>query len=274
MPYEMLREYNGTGLFEIKSDTSLNFESKFKLNFFSNALIEVETTIPFTKTSATIMNKTRENLVELSLNGVVFDKSEAVATISIEKMAINNSTLKFEKANPVNIYLKMRCFSDINIIYSDEKLIEVDIHYGLTNFVFFGCETSKVNKQSIRNKFKIEVENYNFLFEKVENYKTLEVKLKEKKGIYVTSEAVVNLPVDKKEELRLIVDSLIELQSLATRNFVSNIYEDWFYDGAIIRTVLKSSLTHYFNSANQLIPEIVSNSCAIKDFLEISFTNF
>lgn len=46
-----------------------------------------------------------------------------------------------KKGETVTIKFELRCFSNVDILYSDEKSRTVEIHYGLTNFIFSGCSS-------------------------------------------------------------------------------------------------------------------------------------
>ncbi len=274
VPYTKLREYNGKGTFEFKMEESLKQEANFKIYFFSNARIQIETSFLLSSVMAKIIEGNQKGLFDVSLNGIVVDEIEDIGTISIEKMAINSITINSKKGEIVTIQLKLLCFSIVDIIYSDEKSGKVKIHYGLTNFIFSGCIYSIEGKNSLLDKFNVNVNNLNFQFKKITDYKGIEERLKDKKGCYITSEAIVDISINERDKAKSTIFDMIELLSLATRNFVSPIYEDYFYNGELIRTILNPVLTKEYNGADNLIDSNRPNPCILQFYLESTYSKF
>ena len=246
MPYSKLREYKGKGNFEFKTETPFKEEAKFILYFCSNARIKVKATFILSKIKEQEISEKLKSRSEVSLNGILFDEndeSKDIGTISIEKMAVVSwSYINCKPGKPLTLQLELLCISNVDIIYSNEESICVEIHYGLTNFIFWGCEYSEEDGRFLLDKFNAKINNLAVLFKKVENYREIESELEAKKGCYVTSEAIVSLIIDENDKARSIILDITELLSLATRNFVYPIYEDYFYSGELIRTILKPVL--------------------------------
>ena len=274
MPYIRSREYSGKGIFEFKMEKPVKQEADFIISFFSNAKIIVETSFLLSESMVQIIEENLKGLFEVSLNGIVLDEIEDIGTISIEKMAINSLNIKVQKGENVKFELEFFCISTVDIIYSDEKSGNVEIHYGLTNFIFSGCSYSVEDEKSLLDKFDANVNNINLLFKKVRDYKEFEKRLKDTKGCYITSEAIVNVSITEREMAKSTIFDIIELLSLATRNFVSPIYEDHFINGELIRTILNPVLTKDYNAADNLIDTKKPNPCILKIFLESTYEKY
>ncbi len=182
-------------------------------------------------------------------------------------MAIEHLEVSAEIGEFMTLKLALRCFSAVDIIYSDEKSGRVEIHYGLTNFIFLGCAP-------LLNQFNTNVNNLNFQFKKVSDYVEVERRLKDKKGCQVTSEAIVEVSITEIDNANSTIYNIIELLSLATRNFVSPIYEDYFYNGELIRTILNPILTMDYNRADGLINSNIPNPCNLQIFLESTYNKY
>lgn len=273
MDYSRLRRYKGKGTFEFKLEESCKENAEFVLDFLSNSKITIETKIVLTKNNSHIMEKHIKHIVKAKLNGIVIDENDDIGTISIEKLAINSLSVSSKKGECVQLELKMICYSTVDIIYSDEKSVDAEIHYGLTNFVFLGCEYSVEDNKHILDRFDATVNNFNILFKKVENYIEIENRLNAKRGCFVTSEAIVTTPVDNSGKARNTVFDVVELLSLATRNFVSPTYEDYFCGGNIFRTVLNPVITYGYNGSDNLI-RTNPTPCTIKYFLEMTYDKY
>ena len=275
MDHSRLRRYKGKGTFEFKIEGSCKENAEFVLDFLSNSKITVETKLLVTKNNLPIMEKqiNERIIIEAKLNGFVIDENDDIGTISIEKLAINSSSVSSKKGEYVQLELKMICYSTVDIIYSDEKSVDAEIHYGLTNFVFSGCEYSVEDNKHILDRFDATVNNFNILFKKVGNYLDMENRLNAKRGCFVTSEAIVTTPVDNSDKARNTIYDVVELLSLATRNFVSPTYEDYFCGGTIFRTVLNPVITYGYNGSDNLIGTNPT-PCTIKYFLETTYDKY
>lgn len=274
VPYTKLREYNGKGTFEFKMEEPIKQEANFKISFFSNAHIQIETSFLLSQVTAKIIEADQKVLFDVSLNGIIIDEIEDIGTISIERMAIDSTTVSSRNGEYWTIQLKLRCFSIVDIIYSDEKSGKVKIHYGLTNFIFSGCIYSIEGKNSLLDNFNANVNNLNFQFKKISDYKIVEKRLKDKKGCHITSEAIVDISMNEIDNAKSTIFDIIELLSLATRNFVSPIYEDYFYNGEIIRTILNPVLTKEYNGADNLIDSNRPNPCILQFYLESTYSKY
>lgn len=270
MPYSKLREYNGRGKFEFKIEEPLEIETDFKLYFLSNAKTLVEISYFLSPATARIISEFTKGKFDISLNGKVMDPQ---GSISIRKMIISSIKNSFEKGKIVTFQLILDCVSTIDITFSNEKFEKLEVHYGLTNFIFSGCTYTTVGNTFLLDKFNAKVNNLNFLFKKVKDYGEVEKRLKDKKGCHLTSEAIVEVFDAEMDKANSTIFNIIELLSLATRNFVSPIYEDRFYNGRLIKTILNPVLTMDYN-ADDLIDSKRPNPCILQIFLESTYNNY
>lgn len=275
MSYVKLREYDGKGLFEFKIEKPQKIEADFRIYFFSNAQTKIVTSLMFTKALMEIFKEFNEGQkFEVNLNGIITDVNDDIGTISIEKIALAKIEVSGKKGELLKCDLELICFSAIDILYSDETSGEVEIHYGLTNFIFTGCSCSVAGGNSVPDKIIFNVNNYNILLKKVSNYEENENILKEKKGCHITSEAIIESPIDEIDNVKSTILNVIELMSLATRNFISPIYHDYYLDGEIIRTVIEPVLTMDYEAGDNLIDTNNFNPCDLKIYLEDVYDKF
>jgi len=280
MPYSKLREYKGKGNIKFKKMIPLEEEATFTLCFYSNSKIKVKASFILPKVEIESITEILKTRLELSLNGVLFDEKEeskSIGTISTERMIVVSQSCSInEFGTPLKLQLEMLCLSHVNIIYYDnEESVCTEIRYGLTNFTFLGCEFSRKDKGYPLDKFNAEINNLTVLFKKVEEYEDIEQRLKANKGCHVTSEAIISLTTDESTKARSMILTATELLSLATRNFVSLIYEDCYYNGNLIRTTLKPGVLTNYNNADQLIDTYIHDSiCTLKDYLETTYNKY
>jgi len=113
---------------------------------------------------AKIFNESQNELLDVSLNGIITDVNGDIGTISIERMFITSININAQKEEITTLQLKFICFSTVDIIYSDDKSGNLEIHYGLTNFIFSGCAYSVEGGKSLLDKFDANVNNLNSSF--------------------------------------------------------------------------------------------------------------
>jgi hypothetical protein len=271
VPYIKLREYNGRGKFEFKMSEPLVIETDFKLYFLSNAKAVVEISYFLSPANINIISENQKGLFDVSLNGKVTDPQ---GFIYIEKMVINSINISGEKGKIITFRLELYCDSSVDITFSNETFENVQVHYGLTNFLFSGCAYTTVGDTFLLDKFNAKINGLNFLFKKVKDYKEVENRLKSFKGCLLTSEVIVEVSNNEIDTTNSMIFNIIELLSLATRNFVSPIYEDHFHDGKLIKTILNNVLTMNYRPADDLIDSRRPVPCLMQIFLETTYDKY
>ena len=131
MPYSKIRDYKEKELLNSKQKHLLK-KRHFTLCFYSNARIKVIASFVLSKTKAKPIMGELKTRSDISLNGILFDESEDIGTISIEKMVVNFlSSISYELGRELlTLQLEMLGLSNVNIIYSNRESLNNQSNFG------------------------------------------------------------------------------------------------------------------------------------------------
>src|SRR5208282_3548558 len=132
-----------TGKCKLEFDFSMELEADFQLQLRSDGYIGISVSSPLTATTARIMKEHLERrLIWCSLTGTL---TGPAGKITIKKLVLNG-TNPHGNTQSSSITLDLMCAGNAEIEYSEISQQTVEVHFGLTNFDFMGCEyTTELN---------------------------------------------------------------------------------------------------------------------------------
>lgn len=268
---DIVKKYFGKGRFNFNLENESNLELEFTLIQYSNAQIEIEAHLnQISPEIPKIFNKFQEEkIILVSIDGTI-DKPEG--TVKIKEAYLNSIGIDFKKDEYLLFKFILKVFEPIKITFNkDINPEKITVHVGLTNFIFRGCKTI-INKL---DAFNAEISGLNVNFIHYEDYDEKIKSLKEnKKKIIITSEATTVLHKDKENDFTDIITHLSDLLSYSSRNRISPIYEDYYHEDLLYKTVLRPLFTREFNKENDLIDTENFEECDLKTFLETCYPEY
>ena len=278
---EIVKKYFGKGTFHFYLDKEITQDLGFSLVLYSNAKIEIECypiegSLQTLKNIVDLINIFAQNRdIKVSMNGEVYpnEKINPKGKIKVEDAYVTNLSINHDKEIGITIKLKLLMFNLVEIIYSENqsKTGNITAFAGLTNFVFGGCNTILSKDDTI----KVEFEEFEVYFIQNENYKEQIKYLENKeKTILVTSEAFMEY--SKMEQLNFseIMTHLSDLVSYPSRNRITHIYEDYYFEGKYLKTILRPAITKEYYNGNTLIDFKHWDNCNLKFYLESCFKTY
>lgn len=255
----VVKEYFGKGLFRFTSHIQ-NFnvtDLNFIIRQYSDAKIEIICQPPFLALPH-IINLMQ--FLKVSIEGDIDSKGH----VNIKEASISTFKLNGEN-NQFSVNLTLKVFEPVKIVFKDKKTKNIKISLGLTNFLFENCE------ENDERGILANLENFSIFLKPHENYNDYYKLLNDSKETkLVTAEAIIE---SKCKNLNFveIFENLGYMLSFASGTLVSPIYEDYYDEEEIFKTILKPFFTTNFKKGHQLI---TGSGCNIKNFLEMSFYNY
>ena len=176
---------------------------------------------------------------------------------------------------PVGVELEFRIFNLFIIDFNNiEPEDEVEIRYGLTNFLFFGREITERNGQFTRDTIRFNVEGLEIALIQRPNYRDIEQQLRAGADVKITSEMMLRAVYKELSQIDEVAHNLRNLYSLATGNYVTDMYQDIYKEGKLVKTILKPSKTYPFTLQMSAIDSSISGDSELETFLTISYPEF
>lgn len=272
MVIQKIREYSGEGKFSFNVGEIVNIDSKFNLYFFANGKIEVSCYLNmFSKEAVKIVNENSMKLIEVALEGSV---ESPKGKISIEKLYIDSINIRFNEG-ALNSIVKLVAFSEANLKFYEETPSKVNIRFGMVNFVFGGCEMTRLGEHGFKyDKFSVKIDETDITFKQMDDYKRITEQLKIDKSILVTSEAMLECDYSQMRLKEDIIDNSFRLMSFATGTYLSWIYEDIFENEKLVETKLLPHKTMNYNHRDLVIDSDHLGNCDLKLYLETAYNNY
>lgn len=223
------------------------------------------------KKFAKLMSEYSKRLVKASMAGSV---EQPEGKIKIDTLYLNVVHLGFSKAKQ-ETYAIFRVYDPVSISFTsidEEETIE--IHFGLTNLLFRGCEWSQRELMRIRDKLTFTLDNNTFEIRQVEDFENVSRSLKENPNVHITSELITHVRISEVKETRKKVENVLTLLSLVSGNWVANLYCDIYAQQKLCRTDLRPEKTHPYRKGEPLIDLRHIGNCDLKDFLETTYADF
>ncbi len=265
-----LREYSGNGQITFHSTTDITMTVKFVVDFNSNGRIRVLTTVSlFSNGIAEIFNsqKQKEKLLHATLSGTV----DGSGKVEIDDMILDKTNLKFDKklqiadANFEFMIIKPVVIRYIEAVPSSPMTANI----GLTNFLFGGLERTSTEGGGWKiDKFGAKLDQHRVVFKQLSDYEVKIKQLAETREAVVSSEMIIESASEKEDGF---ADDVAILLSLASRTHISPIYEDYFQEDKLLRSILNPFQTPKFNKADPLIDMNQLGNADLKNYLETSF---
>lgn len=269
--FELVKQYSGNGAFHFLLDKETILNLNFNLVQYSNANIYFECYL--TPTSQEVLqnfvdifnNFSQRKEIKVTMDGEV----ELNGKIKVEEAYLTTINIEYDKPNLL-FKLGLTSFKPVELVFKEIKSGDIRAYAGLTNFVFKGCETI-VNSY---DGFKVSLNGFDVFFIQNENYKQkLDSLKKEDNSILVTSELLIHF---SKGNLNFteITTNLTDLLSYSCRNRISPIYEDYYSEDNLLKTVLRPVITKEFNKGYNLINSEHVEECNLKYYLKTCHKNY
>lgn len=267
---EIVSQYSGEGTFHFVLSKEIILDLGFTLTQYSDAKIEIVCYfIPRTNfpAIADLVNMNNEGVIDVSMDGKVQDPN---GKIRVEKAFIASIYFNFDIKTGLLFKLFLRASCPVEIVFKEIKSNNITACAGLTNFVFGNCKTTDDNF----NGLKVDIEDFSVYFKHHENYNAYISCLKDlEETTLVTSEAIIDFS-NKEINFTEIMNYLSDLLSYACRTRISHIYEDYYFEDQLFKTVLRPVITNEFNKGNNLIDSNHFENCNLKFYLETCYTNY
>ena len=256
----IVRVYSGHC--KLRFDLGAELEADFKLQLRSDGDIDASVTLPETPDILKIARKSdSKELLHCSLAGTV---TEPEGRISIPGLLLDVNT-------PRLISLE----STVEMEYakvSSQQMVEV--HYGLTNFDFWGCEYTRVRNEVAPDKFSACLTGVEIAFKQVKDYRNIISELETTRDVKVTAEAIATAAFSGLEELEQLVGDVATLLSYATGTYISWVYQDVYDNGQLVRSLLYPHNWGPFVHHDWVIDARNLGACYLRIFLETTYPAF
>ncbi len=151
---------------------------------------------------------------------------------------------------------------------------QVEVHYGLSNFYFLGCEATHSDAGFKLDKFRASIQNFELLFKWREDYDDAIAKLEESGKVLLTGELIVQTEVDRLEELDRVVTDVLLLLSFATGSWIGIVYRDISDDHGLIQSRFGSSKLLPYRHFDFVIDARNMKGCQLREYLERAYPAF
>jgi hypothetical protein len=150
----------------------------------------------------------------------------------------------------------------------------IEVHYGLTNFIFNGCEYSTYGNVTRLDRFGATLGDFALIFRQIQHDKVFVKKLAASRDIEVTAEVVAKLPFRSMRLVDELIEDTLMILSFATGTYVATIYSDIFVDNTLVRSMLYPYKTGPYVHRDWVIDADNLSNCDLRDFLETCYPAF
>ncbi len=265
-----VRKYHGEC--NIKFDYGDSFESEYELLFSQgNIYLRCKLDILNQRFTRLINQFNQRRIINASLDGSIL---EPCGKIEANRLVLSTLDIQIDK-NKQNSYAVFRSFYPVRMTFSDIQQDDiVELHYGLTNFLFNGCEWCLKGNIKTRDKFSVIINGNTFEFRQLDNYKFISEELKKRKDVRITSELIIRTQWRDIKQIESKVNDVLILLSLAQGNWITYLYKDIYKEQNLVKTELIPGKTMPFRKCPPLIDAKHFESCDTKTFLETTFPRY
>jgi len=259
-----------TGFGKVNIDGFGELESAYVLKFENDG----KTTLFFDFESFTI--ETMKLIDKMQGDELVIGQFSGTTEKSDTAIEASHVVLtKFDMDSQKGIRLEFQVNYPLIIYYESlNPQDEVEIRYGLTNFFFFGHETTRRGNRFSRDTISINIEKREIRFTHLENYQEIEHQLRERKDVQITSEMIINGNYSELADIEEIANNIKWTCSLASANYVTDLYQDIYKNGRLAKTILKPSKTYPYISRSSAIDASIRGGDELRSFLTITYPRF
>ena len=267
-----MRQIQGLGKIHFADISTL--EGNYVLHFRNDGGTNIIFDITHNMSEATPFITRRKDRVPLigEFSGMT-DKPGS--TITAPKIFFKGASFGYRKNSSFEDQLDFVIFHPIIINYEPlDPQDEVEIKYGLTNFLFFGQEVTRRGNRYNWDTIRIEVESREIRFTQLEKYTEIKRQLIEREDVQITSEMIMKARYNELSDIDDIANNLRWLCSLASANYVTDLYQDIYIEGRLAKTILKPSKTVPYNVSIPPIDTSIHGDDELGSFLKITYPKF
>jgi hypothetical protein len=257
-----MREYEGRGTLHFPWSPVI--KGTFKLTFKDNG----KTSLEFNPESVI-----HPELLNLPWDAGRFtgESLDSTYTIFIDKIYL----VRASNILTDDTRLKLDIFNPIKITYKDIKDDdEVELAHGLSNFLFYGMETTQRGQEWVRDTVRCILNGQEIRLIQLPDFEKIEENLKEFRDVRATCELKVKGKCKDLGSLRELSRNTQFLCSLASGNYVTEMYEDIFKEKILLETHLFPLKTYPFSNVEPLIDTSLHGIKEFKEYLEGTYQEY
>ncbi len=260
----IVRTYSGKGT--IRTHFCPGVPCSFDIVLHGDGEIDVRCECPHTPDALKILQEDRKGpLVYVAIFGTLLDGRQ----VKIRKAYLGNTTLStgltydFSSTSRVEIGVLRRIPGQ-----------SIEIHCGLANLVFAGCQVSQMDNTVARDYFDSVLDGYTFRFKHMRDYDQIFKDLESNGGASVTTEIVFSCPTDNLSKAEVVMHDALTLLSFATGVWIGPVYEEIYVDGKLAMSKLLRSKIFSYRPTDHVIDIDNFSKCDVKEFLEATYLPF
>ncbi len=266
-----IRIYSSRGTFWSKS--GLNLASTCEINSHSDGEITLTCTVeaPFSPDALKLLAEhTNANTgVRGNFSGLLDDNK----SVEIELLHLQSANLSMNQSGQ-RIKYEFLALAPVEIGSLTRTQTPVIVKFGITNFVFTGCQWSTTNGSRRRDTFTSLIDGLTFTFKQLDGYDGIVANLEANRDILVTSDAVVTCEQLELQRVEKSIYDVLCLLSLAAGTWLAPVYEEVYFQSEVKRTVLFPAKTFPYRQNERLIDNSNLQSCDTEDFLQTTYPIF
>jgi hypothetical protein len=264
----LIRTYSGRC--ELIFGTGVVLNADYRLQFSSDGRIDVTAELPYTEeTESVVKARLGGNLIECSFKG----RAEN-ASLGITKLVLANTGMRVDSSGSHWVF-ELTSATPVEIDHAPfDPNKSIEVHYGLTNFIFNGCEYSTYGNVSRLDRFGATLDGFALIFRQIQQDKVFVEKLAASHDTEVTAEVVAKLPFESMRLVDELVEDALMLLSFATGTYIATIYSDIFVENTLVRSILCPYKTGPYVHRDWVIDADNLRNCDLRDFLETCYPMF
>jgi len=266
----VVRTFNGRC--RLSFDIGVELDTDLKLKLRSDGQVRVSAMLPFAEQAVKVMQANNgTKLVACSLRGHV---SNPEGEIVIPKLLLNVQSVAGTPQRTL-VTFELISVSHAEIEYSKVAPNQtVEVHYGLTNFAFLGCEYSRTASGAYLDKFSSVLGGIELTFKRSPDHEVTVKALADSRDVAVTAELTTNVSSASLGHIKELIDDATILLSYATGTYISSIYQDIYSNGQLLKSILYSAKTGPYTHREWVIDANNLADCDLRIFLETCYPAF
>lgn len=265
----LIRTYASEGTFW--SESGLNLGSTFEITSHSDGEITLTCTVeaPFSPEGVKLLKEHMNSDVRGNFSGLLNDNK----SVAIELLHLQSASPSMNQSGQ-RIKYEFLALAPVEIGSLTPTQTPVTVKFGITNFVFTGCQWSTTNGSRRRDTFTSLVDGLTFIFKQLDGYDDIVANLEANRDILVTSDVAVTCEQSELQRVENSVYDVLSLLSLAAGTWLAPVYEEVYFQSEVKRTVLFPAKTFPYRHNERLIDNSNLQSCDTEDFLQTTYPIF
>src|SRR5438309_6948501 len=264
-----IRTYSSEGTFW--SESGLNLPGTFEITSHSDGEITLTCTVeaPFSADAVKLVKEQLSIDVRGNFSGLLADSK----SVEIELLHLQAASPSMNQSGQ-RIKYEFLALAPVEIGSLTPAQTPVTVRFGITNFVFTGCQWSTTSGSSRRDTFRTLIDGLTFTFKQLDGYDGIVANLEANRDTLVTSDAAVTCNQLDLQRVENSIYDVLCLLSLAAGTWLAPVYEEVYFQSEVKRTVLFPAKTFRYHPNDRLIDNSNLQSCDTEDFLQTTYPTF